>query len=111
MSSQTSGPLARGCCARAGALAATAAPPAAAARMAPRVVLSPCCMVMLLSRACGRIVDDDRLVAQARFRPPHRDASVTGSRGWGQLKQFKEIGSQTYLRAAIGRQRDFGQWQ
>jgi len=34
-------------------------------------------------------------------------AAVTGSRGWGQLKQFKEIGSQTYLRAAIGRQRVF----
>src|SRR5262249_57827194 len=49
MSSQTSGPLARGCCARAGALAATAAPPAAAARTARRVVLSSCCMVVLLS--------------------------------------------------------------
>ena len=34
-------------------------------------------------------------------------AAVTGSRGWGQFKQFKEIGSQTYLRAAIGRQRVF----
>jgi hypothetical protein len=34
-------------------------------------------------------------------------AGVTGSRGWGQFKQFKEIGSQTYLRADIGRQRLF----
>jgi hypothetical protein len=32
---------------------------------------------------------------------------ITGWRGWGQLKQFKEIGSQTYLRAAIGPQRVF----
>src|SRR5262249_8856575 len=70
MSSQTSGPLARGCCARAAVLAATATPPGAAARTASRVVLASCCMVMLLSRTCGRIVDDDRLVAQARFRPP-----------------------------------------
>src|SRR6516164_10496281 len=32
----------------------------------------------------------------------------TGWRGWGQLKQFKEIGSQTYLRADVERQRLFG---
>ena len=36
-------------CARAGALAATAAPPAAAARTARRVVLSSYCMVVLPS--------------------------------------------------------------
>src|SRR5262249_60451958 len=69
MSSQTSGPLARGCCARAGVLAATATPPGAAARTAPRVVLSSYCMVLLPSRTCGRIVGDERLVAQARFCP------------------------------------------
>src|SRR5215813_12048130 len=69
MSSQTSGPLARGCCARAGVLAATATPPGAAAWTAPGVVLSSYCMVLLPSRTCGRIVGDERLVAQARFCP------------------------------------------
>src|SRR5262249_28727532 len=37
-----------------------------------------------------------------------RTSIVTGWRGWGQLKQFKEIGSQTYLRADVERQRLFG---
>src|SRR5215510_10492795 len=85
MSSQTSGPLARGCCARAGALAATAAPPAAAARTVRREVLSSYCMVMLLSRAYGRIVGDERLVAQARFCPPLSPAAS----GAGVIDEFR----------------------
>src|SRR5262247_4399549 len=84
MSSQTSGPLARGCCARAGALAATAAPPAAAAKTSRRVALSSYGMVMLLSRACGRIVGDERLVAQARFCPPLSPAAS----GAGVIDEF-----------------------
>src|SRR5690242_2993978 len=69
MSSQTSGPLARGCCARAGGLAATAAP-AAAERTALRVPLSFCCMVTLPCLGSSRIVGDARASAQARYRFP-----------------------------------------